>query len=168
MVDAAKARYQNAAAQLSYAEIRSPISGVVADRPLNAGEMVSSGTAIITVMNISQVVARANVPVAQAALIRVGKPATISGPAGDLAVRKAAANLYGLDVHELGRRLDPFQKRQLDFAVLPRTVLVQRGVIVERGVSLFTFHLPGVDPLNTLRSLIPLDRLIHLVRRHRL
>ena len=30
-------------------------------------------------------------------------------PAGDLGVRKAAESLYGLDVHELGRRLDPFQ-----------------------------------------------------------
>src|SRR5204862_3464303 len=30
-------------------------------------------------------------------------------PAGDLALRKAAHVLYGLDVHELGRRLDPFQ-----------------------------------------------------------
>ena len=30
-------------------------------------------------------------------------------PAGDLGVRKAAESLYGLEVHELGRRLDPFQ-----------------------------------------------------------
>jgi DNA-3-methyladenine glycosylase II len=30
-------------------------------------------------------------------------------PAGDLALRKAAEVLYGLDVHELGTRLDPFQ-----------------------------------------------------------
>jgi 3-methyladenine DNA glycosylase/8-oxoguanine DNA glycosylase len=30
-------------------------------------------------------------------------------PAGDLGVRKAARVFYGLDVHELGRRLDPFQ-----------------------------------------------------------
>lgn len=30
-------------------------------------------------------------------------------PAGDLGVRKAAESLYGLGVHELGRRLDPFQ-----------------------------------------------------------
>jgi len=30
-------------------------------------------------------------------------------PAGDLGLRKAAQVLYGLDVHELGRRLDPFQ-----------------------------------------------------------
>lgn len=30
-------------------------------------------------------------------------------PAGDLVLRKAAESLYGIDVHELGRRLDPFQ-----------------------------------------------------------
>jgi DNA-3-methyladenine glycosylase II len=30
-------------------------------------------------------------------------------PAGDLALQRAASVLYGLDVHELGRRLDPFQ-----------------------------------------------------------
>jgi DNA-3-methyladenine glycosylase II len=30
-------------------------------------------------------------------------------PAGDLALRKAAADLYGVDVHELGPRLAPFQ-----------------------------------------------------------
>ncbi len=30
-------------------------------------------------------------------------------PAGDLVLRKAAEVLYGLDVHELGKRLDPFQ-----------------------------------------------------------
>jgi DNA-3-methyladenine glycosylase II len=30
-------------------------------------------------------------------------------PAGDLALRKAALDLYGVEVHELGPRLDPFQ-----------------------------------------------------------
>jgi DNA-3-methyladenine glycosylase II len=30
-------------------------------------------------------------------------------PAGDLGLRKAAETFYGLDVHELGQRLDPFQ-----------------------------------------------------------
>jgi DNA-3-methyladenine glycosylase II len=30
-------------------------------------------------------------------------------PAGDLALRKAAASLYGVEVTELGARLDPFQ-----------------------------------------------------------
>lgn len=84
-VDASRAHYQSAAAQVSYAEVRSPIKGVISDRPLNLGEMASSGSALFSVVDISQVVARANIPVHDAASIRVGKPATISGPGGELA-----------------------------------------------------------------------------------
>ncbi len=83
-VDAAKARYDNAAAQLAYSEIRSPIAGVVSDRPLYVGEMAQSGTPIISVVDIGQVIARANVPVKEAAAIHVGRLATISGPGGDV------------------------------------------------------------------------------------
>ncbi len=83
-VDAAKARYQGAEAQLSYAEVRSPINGVVSDRPLSAGEIANSGAPLISIVDISQVVARANIPVRDAALIRVGKTATISGPGGEV------------------------------------------------------------------------------------
>jgi HlyD family secretion protein len=83
--NAAKAHYDAAAMQLSYAEIRSPINGVVADRSVYAGEMPASGTPIISIVDISQVVARANVPVKDASMIRVGRPARITGPDGDLA-----------------------------------------------------------------------------------
>lgn len=82
--DAAKAHYQSAAAQVSYAEVQSPINGVVSDRPLNIGEMASSGSALLSIVDISRVVARANVPVHEAASIRVGRPAKISGPGGEL------------------------------------------------------------------------------------
>lgn len=84
-MNAAKAHYDNAAVQLSYAQIRSPISGVVADRSVYAGEMPVAGSPIISIMDISQVVARANIPVKQASLIHVGKAARITGPEGDLA-----------------------------------------------------------------------------------
>jgi len=81
-VDAAKARFQGAEAQLSYAEIRSPINGVVSDRPVSPGEIANSGSALISLVDISQVVARANIPVKEAAAIRPGKTATILGPSG--------------------------------------------------------------------------------------
>ena len=55
-------------------EIRSPIGGVIADRPLYAGEMATPGTPLLTVMDISRVVARVNVPQSQAAT-RQGGPA---------------------------------------------------------------------------------------------
>jgi HlyD family secretion protein len=82
--DAAKAHYQSAAAQSSYGEVRSPIRGLVADRPLNIGEMASSGSSLFTVVDISRIVARANISVAQAAAIRSGQSATIKAPGGDV------------------------------------------------------------------------------------
>jgi HlyD family secretion protein len=76
--DAAKARYDAALAQLSYSEIRSPIAGVIADRPLYAGEMASPGSPLLTVVSVSRVIARANVPVSQAASLKVGDTGTIA------------------------------------------------------------------------------------------
>jgi HlyD family secretion protein len=83
-VSASKAHYEGAAAQVSYAEVRSPISGVVSDRPLYEGEIASSSSALVSIQDISEVIARANVPVQQAASITTGKSATISGPGGKL------------------------------------------------------------------------------------
>lgn len=83
-LDAAKARYDNALAQFSYSEIRSPITGIVSDRPLYAGEMAQSGAPIISVVDISQVIARASIGVKEAAEIRVGRPATLNGPGGEV------------------------------------------------------------------------------------
>jgi RND family efflux transporter MFP subunit len=83
-VDAAKAHYQGSAAQVAYAEIRSPINGVVADRGVSLGEIASSTSAIMTVIDISQVIARATVSVQEAANIQLGRPATISGAGTEL------------------------------------------------------------------------------------
>jgi HlyD family secretion protein len=83
-VESAKAKFEGAEAQLSYSEIRSPIAGTIADRPLFAGEMASAGTPVITVMNISRVIARANIPVAQAVALKAGLPATISQTDADI------------------------------------------------------------------------------------
>jgi HlyD family secretion protein len=79
-MDAAKGAYENAAAQLSYSEIHSPIDGVVTDRPLFPGDMATTSAPLITVMNLSEVVARARVPAAEAAALKVGDKAEISSP----------------------------------------------------------------------------------------
>jgi len=76
----AKGKYMGSQAQFSYTEIRSPIDGVVTDRPLYAGEMAPAGTPLITVMDVSQVVARAHIPQQEAALLKVGDHASISAP----------------------------------------------------------------------------------------
>jgi HlyD family secretion protein len=77
-VEAAKSHLQSSEVQVSYSRIVSPIAGVVSDRPLYAGEMASPGIPLLTVMDISKVVARANVPQDQAASVKIGQPATIA------------------------------------------------------------------------------------------
>ena len=79
----AKGKYEGAAAQLNYSQIRSPIDGFVTDRPAYAGEMPPAGTPLITVMETATVVARAHIPLSEAALLKVGDPATINAP-GDV------------------------------------------------------------------------------------
>ncbi len=76
-LQSAKGKLDAAQAQLSYSEVRSPISGVVADRALFAGEMAQAGAALLTIVDISSVIARVNIPQAQASYVRVGQPARL-------------------------------------------------------------------------------------------
>ena len=82
-LESAKGKYAGAEAQLSYSEIRSPIDGVIADRPLYPGEMATAGTPVLTVMDVSQVIARAHIPQQDAALLKIGDKATITAPGLD-------------------------------------------------------------------------------------
>jgi multidrug efflux pump subunit AcrA (membrane-fusion protein) len=82
-LQSAKGKYMGAEAQMSYSQIRSPIDGVVTDRPLYPGEMAATGTPIVTVMDISQVIAKAHIPQPEAALLKVGDKGTITVPGED-------------------------------------------------------------------------------------
>ncbi len=79
-LSSAKGKFEGAQAQLSYSEIRSPIDGVVTDRPLYPGEMAASGVPLMTVMDTSRVTARAHIPQGDAALLKVGDSANIAVP----------------------------------------------------------------------------------------
>ncbi|HEV2423761.1 MAG TPA: efflux RND transporter periplasmic adaptor subunit [Terriglobia bacterium] len=79
-LSSAQGRYDAAQAQLSYAEIKSPIDGVVTDRPLYPGEMATPGSPLLTIMDLSRVVARAHLPAAEAALVKVGDSASFEAP----------------------------------------------------------------------------------------
>jgi HlyD family secretion protein len=82
-LESAKGKYLGAEAQLSYSEIRSPIDGVVTERPLYPGEMAAAGAAIVTVMDVSAVIAKAHIPQADAALLKVGDQGTMTVPGLD-------------------------------------------------------------------------------------
>jgi HlyD family secretion protein len=76
----AQGKYEGAAAQLAYTEIRSPIDGVVTDRPSYPGETPAPGTPLLTIMDTSSVTARAHIPQADAAALKPGDAALIIAP----------------------------------------------------------------------------------------
>jgi HlyD family secretion protein len=80
--DAAKGRFDATQAQLSYSRITSPIDGVVTDRPVYPGETPASGSPVVTVMDLSQVIARAHIAQTEAAELKVGNEANLIGPGG--------------------------------------------------------------------------------------
>ena len=79
-LESAKGKYLGAEAQLGYSEIRSPIAGVITDRPLYPGEMASTGTPLITVMDTSSVIAKAHIPQNDAAALKIGDKGTMTVP----------------------------------------------------------------------------------------
>ena len=82
-LSAAKGKYLNAKAQLSYSEIRSPIDGVITDRPLYEGELAAATQPILTVMNTSKLIAKAHIVQSEAVLLKVGDEASIEIPGVD-------------------------------------------------------------------------------------
>jgi len=74
----AQGKYAGSAVQLSYTQVRSPIDGTVTDRPLYVGETPAPGTALLIVMDMDTIVAKAHIPQTEAQQLRVGDAATIS------------------------------------------------------------------------------------------
>ena len=71
-------KYRAAAAQLSYSMIKSPIDGVVTDRPPYEGDLATANQPILTVMNLSRLIAKTHIPQAEAVQLKVGNPAEIT------------------------------------------------------------------------------------------
>jgi len=72
-----------AEAQLSYSQIRSPIDGVVTDRPLYEGDLAAANQPLLTVMNTSRLIAKSHIPQSEAAALKVGNPAELKIPGLD-------------------------------------------------------------------------------------
>ena len=78
--DAARGRNESAQAQLAYSRITSPINGVVTDLPFYPGETPGSGAPVVTVMDLSRVIARTHVSPSDARELAVGDDASLIGP----------------------------------------------------------------------------------------
>lgn len=80
----AKARLTLAQKQIDDAQVRAPFGGIVSLRQVNAGDVVSPGGALFTIIDPSSMRLDGSVPAAQLSLIRVGAPVSfrVSGYPG--------------------------------------------------------------------------------------
>ena len=74
---AAKATRDNAALQLSYTKITSPVSGIVSRKQIEVGQLVQPGQPLLTLVSDSSVWITANFKETQLADLRVGQPVAI-------------------------------------------------------------------------------------------
>lgn len=79
----AQGKLENAEAQVSYANLRSPIDGVVTDRPLFPGETAAAGSTIITVMDTTSLLAKLHLAQAATQQLKVGGSAELTIPGVD-------------------------------------------------------------------------------------
>lgn len=74
----AKARLSLAQDQLDDARIRSPIAGIVSEKSVSAGDVVSPGAALFKIVDPRSMRYEASVPANQLTAIRVGSPVTFT------------------------------------------------------------------------------------------
>lgn len=85
-LSSAKGKYLAAQAEVSYSEIRSPIAGVVTDRPLFPGETANSGSTLMTVMDTSFLLAKVHLSQTVAQRLKIGGAASVTVPGTDALV----------------------------------------------------------------------------------
>ena len=76
----AEGKLKGAEAQVGYSEIRSPIDGVVTDRPLFAGETAAAGAMLLTVMDTRVLLAKTHVAQNVAQRLKVDDEAAVTVP----------------------------------------------------------------------------------------
>lgn len=72
----ARSRLSSARKALADATVVAPITGIVADRPVNTGDVVSIGTPLYTIVDPTSMQLEASVPSESLAAIRLGAPVT--------------------------------------------------------------------------------------------
>ena len=74
----ARARLAQAQKQKDATVVKAPYNGIVADRTVNAGDVVAPGAPLFTVVDPSTMRLEANIPASQLGAIRMGAPVTFS------------------------------------------------------------------------------------------
>lgn len=113
-VAAAKARERAAWQQLDDTVVKAPISGIVSERPASAGDIVSQGTPIVTIIDPSSLRLEAAVTSDQVTLVRPGAKVRFR-------IRGLTNELVTGTIERLSPTADPITRQVTIFVTLPNT-----------------------------------------------
>ena len=111
-VAAAKAREKSIWQQLDDTNVRAPITGVVSDRPASAGDIVSPGTPLVTIIDPSSMRLEAAVSSDQVALVKPGAKVRFR-------VRGLSTDEFTGTIDRLSPSADPVTRQVTIFVTLP-------------------------------------------------
>ncbi len=122
----ARSRLANAQKQLGNTRIVAPISGVVSERPVSAGDVVQPGAAMFTVVDPSSMRLEASIPADQLSAVRIGVPVsfTINGYPGRTIMGK---------VTRINPTADPATRQVRIIASIPNTTGALVGGLFATG-----------------------------------
>jgi RND family efflux transporter MFP subunit len=112
--DDARARAVSAQKSLDDATVRSPITGLVARKKVNGGDVVSPGTELYTIIDPSSMRLEASVSSEQLGDVHVGAPVTFE-------VRGYPGQHFEGKVERLGAMADPVTRQVPIFVTIPNT-----------------------------------------------
>jgi membrane fusion protein (multidrug efflux system) len=136
--DMARATVEQAALNLSHAEVRAPIAGVVSRRTVEVGQVVQPGQPLLALVDLEDVWVTANFKENQLAAIRPGQPVTIAVDA--FGGRKYRGRVDSISAATGAR-----------FSLLPPENATGNYVKVVQRVPVKIVLDPGQDPEHRLR-----------------
>lgn len=148
--------------RLEQMKITSPIDGVVAERVVDPGAVISPSTPVVKVVNLSTLITRANVPEREVSKLRLGNRALVVvdafgdqvfegkvsriSPVMDAATRSALVEVE-IQNREGGLRAEMFARVTLDLATVRPALLIPRESLVYRGQQAGVYVLSGKRPM---------------------
>jgi RND family efflux transporter MFP subunit len=114
-----RARLASVRQQLDDAIVTAPIGGVVSGRPANAGDVVSPGTPIATIIDPSSMLLEASVPSEALAALKLGTPV-------EFQVRGYPGQTFDGHIERIAPAADPVTRQVTIFVDVPNT----RGQLV--------------------------------------
>lgn len=148
--------------RLEQMKIVSPIDGVIAERFVDVGAVISPATPLVRIVNLSTLITRANVPEREVSKLRLGNRAQVVvdafgntvydgkvsriSPVMDAATRTALVEVE-IPNRDGNLRAEMFARVTLDLATLRPAVLVPRESLVYRGQQAGVYLLSGRRPV---------------------